>query len=153
VEAGLTLNPNPKVRRTAVFIRVNPIICIYACICIRNWVFVEAGLTFNSNPKGRRTAVFIRVKPIIYACIYIRSWVVVEAGLPLLKGNRAGDRKSCVWIYTICIYVCIYGEVLQRSRSKSSPLEKTRSKLANPVELSWGFDRFRPGFLVLTEIC
>jgi len=31
-----------------------------------------------------------------------------------------------------------YIEVLQRSRSKSSPLEKNRSKLANPVELSWG---------------
>ena len=30
-------------------------------------------------------------------------------------------------------------EVSQRSRSKSSPLEKTRSKLANPVELNWAF--------------
>jgi len=29
-------------------------------------------------------------------------------------------------------------EVFERSRSKSSPLEKTRSTLANPVELSWG---------------
>jgi len=29
-------------------------------------------------------------------------------------------------------------EVFERSRSKSSPLEKTRSKLADPVELSWG---------------
>jgi len=28
--------------------------------------------------------------------------------------------------------------VFERSLSKSSPLEKTRSKLANPVELSWG---------------
>ena len=44
-------------------------------------------------------------------------------------------------------------EVLQRSRSKRSPLGKTRSKLANPVELSWGFDRFRPGLLVLTGFC
>jgi len=32
-------------------------------------------------------------------------------------------------------------EVFERSRSKSWPLEKTRSKVANPVELSWGFDR------------
>jgi len=32
----------------------------------------------------------------------------------------------------------IYIEVFERSRSKSSPLEKPRSKLANPVELSWG---------------
>ena len=47
----------------------------------------------------------------------------------------------------------IYKDVLQRSRSKISPLEKPRSKLANPVELSWGFDRFRPGLLVLTGIC
>jgi len=31
-------------------------------------------------------------------------------------------------------------EVLERSRSKSSTLEKIRSKLANPVELT-GFDR------------
>ena len=31
-------------------------------------------------------------------------------------------------------------EVFERSQSKSSPLEKTRSKLANPVELN----RFRP---------
>ena len=31
-------------------------------------------------------------------------------------------------------------EVFERSRSKSSPLGKTRSKLANPVELT-GFDR------------
>jgi len=31
-------------------------------------------------------------------------------------------------------------EVFERSRSKSSPLEKSRSKLANPVELT-GFDR------------
>jgi len=44
-------------------------------------------------------------------------------------------------------------EALERSRSKSSPLAKTRSKLANPVELSWGFDRFRLGLLVLTGIC
>ena len=29
-------------------------------------------------------------------------------------------------------------EVFEPSRSKSLPLEKTRSKLANPVELSWG---------------
>jgi len=29
-------------------------------------------------------------------------------------------------------------EVFERSRSNSSPLEKTRSILANPVELSWG---------------
>jgi len=27
--------------------------------------------------------------------------------------------------------------IFERSRSNSSPLEKTRSKLANPVELSW----------------
>ena len=32
-------------------------------------------------------------------------------------------------------------EGFERSRSKSSPLEKTRSRLANLVELSWGFDR------------
>ena len=54
-------------------------------------------------------------------------------------------------------------EILQQSRSKSSPLVNTRSKLANPVKLSWGvrpvstgvasFDRdllivfFRPGLL------
>ena len=44
-------------------------------------------------------------------------------------------------------------KVLQRSRSKSSPLEKSRSKLANRVELSWGLYRFRPGLLVLTVIC
>jgi len=31
-------------------------------------------------------------------------------------------------------------EVFERSRSKSLPLEQTRSKLANPVELT-GFDR------------
>jgi len=31
-------------------------------------------------------------------------------------------------------------EVFERSRSKSSPLEQTRSKLANPVELT-GFDQ------------
>ena len=29
-------------------------------------------------------------------------------------------------------------EVFERSRFKSSPLEKTRSTRANPVELSWG---------------
>jgi len=34
--------------------------------------------------------------------------------------------------------VCIENEVFERPRSKSSPLEKPRSKLANPVELSWG---------------
>jgi len=39
-------------------------------------------------------------------------------------------------------------EVLQRFRSKSSPLEKPRSKLANPVKLSWGFYRFRPELLI-----
>ena len=32
-------------------------------------------------------------------------------------------------------------DVLKRSRSKSSPLEKTRLKLANRVELSRGFNR------------
>jgi len=34
----------------------------------------------------------------------------------------------------------IYKESFEQSRSKSSPLEQTRSKLANPVELT-GFDR------------
>jgi len=33
-----------------------------------------------------------------------------------------------------------YKEVFERSRSKSSPLEQTRLKLANPVEIN-GFDR------------
>jgi len=40
----------------------------------------------------------------------------------------------------IQVTVCDYVEVFERSRSKSSPLEKPRSKLANPVELT-GFDR------------
>jgi len=47
-------------------------------------------------------------------------------------------------------------EGFERSRSKGSPLEKPRSTLANPVELS-GIDRrqlgFRPEFLVLMGIC
>jgi len=54
----------------------------------------------------------------------------------------------CVWCWgccslPLCVCVCdllIFLEVFERSRSKSSPLEKTRSKLANPVELT-GFDR------------
>jgi len=43
----------------------------------------------------------------------------------------------------ICIARSYLIEGLQRSRSKSSPLEKTRSKLANPVELRWCLG-FRP---------
>jgi len=39
------------------------------------------------------------------------------------------------------IRACSYSEVLQRSLSKSSPLEQPRSKLANPFELSMVFDR------------
>jgi len=40
-----------------------------------------------------------------------------------------------------CVCYAPYNiEVFERSRSKSSPLEKTRSKLANPVEVN-GFDR------------
>jgi len=34
-----------------------------------------------------------------------------------------------------------FSEVFERYRSKISPVEKPRSKLANLVELSWGFDR------------
>ena len=36
-------------------------------------------------------------------------------------------------------------EVFFRSRSKSSPLEKTRTQLANPVELSWGLAEVSTG--------
>ena len=41
-----------------------------------------------------------------------------------------------VWVGDLLIFL----EVFERSRSKSSPLEQTRSKLTNPVELT-GFDR------------
>jgi len=47
----------------------------------------------------------------------------------------------------ICIYIYVYiYEVFERSRSKSSPLEQTRSKLANPVELTG----FRPGLAAIS---
>ena len=39
---------------------------------------------------------------------------------------------------------CKKVDIFERSRSKSSPLEKARSKLANPVELT-GFDRGKLG--------
>jgi len=51
----------------------------------------------------------------------------------------------CVWPVSLVTDVSyfkqtpLFFEVFERSRFKSSPLEKPRSKLANPVELT-GFD-------------
>jgi len=62
------------------------------------------------------------------------------------KRNR--KQRVGLWRRLLLVHVpCSWGtrqpgkiqnEGFERSRSKSSPLEKTRSKLANPVELSWG---------------
>jgi len=51
--------------------------------------------------------------------------------------------RRCRGCCSLSVCVCdllIFLEVSERSRSKSSPLEQTRSKLANPVELT-GFDQ------------
>jgi len=67
--------------------------------------------------------------------------------------RRAGEQKARTLCHNRPKTKRNHEDVSQRSRSNSSPFEKTRSKLANPVELSWAFDRFRPGLLVLTGIC
>jgi len=55
----------------------------------------------------------------------------VERGAPSEAGNSGRDDHMRSTITLIL-------EVFERSKSKISPLEKTLSKLANPVELSWG---------------
>jgi len=57
-------------------------------------------------------------------------------------GGGGGDvRVLAVELFYSETRACsLIDEVSERSRSKSSPLEQTRSKLANPVELT-GFDR------------
>ena len=67
------------------------------------------------------------------------------------QGDDAVDQVTCLREHT-CIgkesellisligLVDLYYGDFERSRFKSSPLEQTRSKLANPVEVT-GFDR------------
>jgi len=55
---------------------------------------------------------------------------------PRERWRRERLGRTCR-VHPLWVRVYIY-EVFERSRSKSSPLEKPRSKLSKPVELSWG---------------
>jgi len=79
--------------------------------------------------------------------------VRLHGGVQRAAGGAAPEEADTDGLRSELAY---FFEVFERSRSKSSPLEKLRSKLANPVELT-GFDRgclgFQPGLPVLTGIC
>ena len=62
----------------------------------------------------------------------LKSWKELRLGFTIILSTHSTTRQ---------LNTASFFEVFERSRSKSLPLEKTRSKLANPVELSWGFDR------------
>jgi len=74
---------------------------------------------------------------IVYVCHRSRrSTRHVSVVLVFIRMNSVGflTREASVTDHMMHV------EFFERSRSKSSPLEQTRSKLANPVEFA-GFDR------------
>ena len=79
----------------------------------------------------------------MYACVYVCICICIHTCICMYEIiERFGDATLDEYAYprvaapAKCVESYMYTEVLQRSRSKSSLLEETRSKLAIPVELS-----------------
>ena len=77
----------------------------------------------------------------MYICKYIYIYIYIYIPLCIPTTVRSFPTAGSIAAAGRGPAHYIYREIFERSRSKSSPLEKIRSKLANPVELSWGFDR------------
>ena len=89
--------------------------------------------------------IYIYICGYIYIYIYIYKYNICPMRSPqgytpeavLARLRARGHHTPHHYRNHSCeVLICIEG--FERSRSKSSPLEKSRSKLANPVELSWG---------------
>jgi len=99
--------------------------------------------------------IYMRVYVYTHICIYLSICLypcVCSGKRRRHLGRRRGRarrrtaqphiRSRGAYVYELTIHRISYSsDVFQRSRSRSPPLKKKRWKLANPIELSSGFDR------------